>query len=189
MRMTANRDRESTDEKGVNIHRHRPTPRRAGFSLLEMLAVVTILATLGMLVTPHLTDSHTTKLRSAAELLVADLEYAQAESIAHGDDLRVVVVNSTTTYTLATAAAPSIPIIEPVTKRNCVVTFGSGRANMLSGVTISNYSLGGDTKLGFGMYGQLDQAANATITLSCGGSTCIVTYNATTGQATIGSIN
>jgi hypothetical protein len=60
------------------------------------------------------------------------------ESIAHGDALRVVVFDSSTSsYRIATAATPATPITNPVGHLPYTVTFGSGRAGTLSGVTIS----------------------------------------------------
>lgn len=166
-----------------NAHR-----QASGFTLLELLIVVAIVAIAVALVVPKLRASGATKLRSAASMLVADLEYAQVESISHGTALRVLVVNSTTTYSIATAAAPTTPITNPIGKLPYSVTFGSDRAASLTGVTISSYSLGGDNKLGFGLYGQLDQAANATITLACEGMSVVITLDAITGVASVGNI-
>ena len=45
-----------------------------------------------------------------------------------------------------------------------------------------------DHELGFGLYGQLDQAAAATITLGCGGKTIVITVDATSEEATIGPV-
>ena len=59
----------------------------------------------------------------------------------------------------------------------------------MSGVTISSYSLNGDARLGFGLYGQLDQTSNATLTLSSGTHTVVITINATTGTPSVGTIN
>ncbi|MCE9590042.1 MAG: prepilin-type N-terminal cleavage/methylation domain-containing protein [Planctomycetes bacterium] len=166
----------------------RPRPRRPGFTLVEMMIVVTIVGIVAVLAAPMMGSPDTNKLRSAAQLLVADLEYAQAESITHSSATRVLVVNNTTTYTLATAATSSVAITNPVGKLPYVTTFGTGRAASLDGVTISAYSLNGDAIIGFGAYGQLDQTANATITLRSGGNTVMVTLDATTGMATVGAI-
>lgn len=176
------------DTRKVNASGPMRRSRDAGFSFLEMLAVITILATLGVLVVPHLSDSHTNKLRAAAELFVADCEYAQAESIAHGDDLRMVTIASPTKYFISASSALTTPIIDPVTKGAYSVTYGSGRANMLSDVTISS-NLVNTARFGFGVYGELTQLADVIITLSCGGSTCVVTIKAPSGQAIIGAIN
>lgn len=160
----------------------------AGFTLVEMMIVVTIAAIIATLATPMFSAQESNKLRAAAQLLVADLEVAQTECLTHGNALRVVVVNSTTTYTLATVATPAVALTNPTTQQPYVTTFGTGRASNLSGVTISSYSLNGDNKIGFGVFGQLDQTANATFTLACGTNTLVVTLDATTGMASVGSI-
>jgi len=160
-----------------------------GFTFVEVLAVVAIVAIASALAVPMFKDSNISKLRAAASMVVADLEYAQTDSITHGDALRMFVVGSTTNYSIATVATPTTPITNPVGKAPYSVTFGQGRAASLSGVTISAYSLNGDARLGFGLYGQLDQSSNATITLTCGGRNVVITLNATTGTPTIGTIN
>lgn len=161
---------------------------RGGFTLVEMMIIATIVAIIATLAVPMMSSPQSTKLRSAATLLVADLEYAQSRTIANGDSPCVVVINSSTTYTIATAATPLVGITSPIDKQPYVTTFGTGRATALQGVTISAWSLGGDNKIGFGPYGQLDQTANATITLACNGNTLTITLDATTGMASVGNI-
>lgn len=69
-----------------------------------------------------------------------------------------------------------------------VTTYGRSRVQTLTNVTIDALSIGGNDELGFGLYGQLDQAADATITLGCGGKTIVITVDATSEEATIGPV-
>jgi len=161
---------------------------RGGFTLIEMMIIATIVAIIATLAVPMMSSQESTKLRSAASLVVADLEYAQAQTIANSDSPCVVVLNSASTYTIATTATPLVGITNPIDKQPYVTTFGTGRASALQGVTLSAWSLDGDNKIGFGAYGQLDQTANATITLACNGNTLTITLDATTGMASVGSI-
>ena len=125
---------------------------------------------------------------TAATQVAADLAHAQMESIAHSDALRVVVLDPTNNrYHIALASATGTPLTHPITKAPYRITFGEGIAHTLSGVTLSA-SVGGDNQLKFLSYGQLDQAIDATITLSCDGFTCTLTINATSGEAVIGDI-
>lgn len=153
------------------------------------MVVVLIMTIAAGLAVPLLKGSDESKLRAAAKMLTADLEYTQSESIAHGDALRVVVFDSAAgSYRVATAAAPATALTHPGDKQPYTTTFGAGRAASLSGVSISGYSLGGDAKLGFGMYGQLDQATAATITLASGSRTLTLTLDPITGVVTLGAI-
>ena len=162
---------------------------QAAFTLFELMVVLLILAIVATLAAPMFGQTKITRLRSAAEVLVADLGFAQVESIAHGDSLRVVVFDQNdNSYRIATAAEPTTPITNPVGNLPYVMTVGTGRASELDGVTIQSYSLGGDDQIQFGIYGQLDQTADATVTLGLAGKSVTVTVNATNGEASIGSI-
>lgn len=153
------------------------------------MIVLVIIGIVAALAAPMFGQTHVTRLRSAAEVLVADLGFAQVESIAHSDSLRVVVFDQDNdSYRIATAADPATPITNPVGNLPYVTTFGAERASELDGVTIDGYSLDGDDQIQFGIYGQLDQTADATITLGLAGKSVTVTVNATNGEASIGSI-
>ncbi|QNN22333.1 prepilin-type N-terminal cleavage/methylation domain-containing protein [Planctomycetales bacterium ZRK34] len=163
-------------------------PRRA-FTLVEMLIVVVILGIIANLSLAMLGSVETTKLRSAAELLEADLSLARVQSLAHSDDLRVIVIDQPNNrYYLTTAADTDTPLTNSVDKQPYIVKFGSGRAFKLGSVAISAYDFGDDNQLQFGQYGQLDQPDDATITLASGSRTLTITLDAATGEPTLGPI-
>ena len=173
-----------------NRHNMRP-----GFTMVELMIVVAILGIIGVIAIPMFRGTHTTRLRSAAQVLAADLDATRAESIAHGEDLRYLVVdNDNKTWFIAADSDTTTPIDHIDTGRPYTRTLGVSDLKQLEGVTISSYSLDtasetGDNKLGFGLYGQLDQTTNATITLESQGSTVTLTINAETGEVSIGEIN
>ena len=172
---------------------HRLTSRQqphAGFTLVEIIIVIMVLAIAAALAVPMIGDTSSDKLRGAASMLVADIGFAQVESIAHGDDLRLLVFdNPNDTYHIAAAGDTATPITNPINKLPYLRDYGSGTADSLTGVTIDSYSLGGDDELGFNVYGALDQATDATITLGCKGFSVTVTVDAETGEGVIGAIN
>jgi prepilin-type N-terminal cleavage/methylation domain-containing protein len=162
---------------------------RRAFTLVELVIVTLITAICAALAAPLLGRSDTSRLRAAARMLVADLDYAQAESITHGEALRVVVFDqSAGSYRIATAAAPATAITNPADKQPYTTTFGTGRAMQLKGVSLFGYSLGGDNKIQFGLYGQLDQTTNATVTLASGARKLTITIDAVSGEASVGSV-
>ncbi len=171
-----------------------PCRGRRGFTLVEVLLVVVVLAIVAAVATARIGKTDSQKLIGAAQILAADLAFAQIESITKGEDPRVVVFNTPSTagsvhgYHIAAAATPNTPITNPVGKGPYEVRFGFGRAAPLDGVTIAGQSVGGDARLGFGLYGQLDQTTNATITLACSGKSITLTIDAITGETTIGNV-
>ncbi len=167
-----------------------PAHRRA-FSIIEMLIVISIISIIAAVAVPTIGSLNTTRLSCAANLVAADLSYAQVESLAHGDDLRLFIINATSTgYSIAPASNTAAPITDPISNQPYNVTFGQGRARKATGVSFSAFSLGGDRQLKFLAFGQTDQPANtnATLTLAASGKSVTITVDANTGQVTVGAV-
>ncbi len=159
------------------------------FSYVEVMATVIVVGIASAVVIPTLGDTTQTQLTKAAELLVADLAFAQVESISHSDDPRAMVFDTANgRYYIAAMSDTATPIINPVTKGNYEVRWGSNRAHALSAVSFGTISADGDDILGFRQYGQLDQTENATIEIRAGGNQITITLDAITGESTIGSV-
>lgn len=154
------------------------------------MITVSIIGIIGALAAPMLRPPHTTKLRSAAALLAADLDACRAASIAHGEDPRLIVFDTATeTYHIAASSDPDTPLAHPTSGGDYTVRFGTDDTAELEGVTLQSISVGGDSQLGFGIYGQLDQATDATITLTAGNANITLTLDAATGEITIGELH
>jgi len=163
--------------------------RRNGLTLIEIMVTLTCMAIAAMIVMPAIGDRAPERLRGAAQMLIADLEFAQSQSMSHGDDPRMLVIDADKAgYRIVAKSAQTTPVTNPVGGDAYVTRFGLGRAMGLAGVRVSAYSLGGDEKLGFAVLGQLDQTANASITLQCGSRTLVVKIDPTTGEATAGAV-
>jgi len=157
------------------------------------MIVVLVMAIAAVLAAPMLTETSATKLSSAGELLVADLQFAQMYALAHADTrCGIKITSGNAGYSVVTNAAQpfncstATVLSDTVTDGNYTTTFGSGRAAPLSGVTIGTYSLGGDACVAFGSLGELDQAGTATFTLQLGGKTRTVSIDPVSGSATLG---
>ncbi|MEM9418108.1 MAG: prepilin-type N-terminal cleavage/methylation domain-containing protein [Planctomycetota bacterium] len=174
----------------IRLMRCAPTSRQqAGYTIAEMLVVVAVLSIISALAVPMFRGQDATQLREAAKLLAADLDAAKVESMTHADDLRLVLFDTTNhTYHIAAASDPNTPITNPMGRQPYLVDFGQGRAAALSLVQIHSVDLDGDDELGFGLYGQLDQATPATITLAANDARLTLTLDPATGEATIGEI-
>eukprot|EP00752_Nemacystus_decipiens_P016719 g14957.t1 len=174
--------------------RQKAQPVRRGVSLLEMMIVVAVLGIIGALAVPMFSATDATRLTSAASVLAADLDAARAESISHSEDPRYIVFdNDDRTWHLAADSDTATPINRPDSGMPYSRTLGTSDLQQLLGVTVDSYDLDtssetNDNKLGFGIYGQTDQASDATITLASGDRRLTLTVNSTTGEVTIGQV-
>lgn len=152
---------------------------------MVMLVMGIVVAT----VLPSLGNDSKTRLVAGAQLLAADLAYAQADSITHPDEPRAVVFNtSIDAYSIAPISDPASAITNPVGGNPYIITFGAGSAQSALGVGYLALDVGGDDMLGFLGFGQLDQGTDATITLACSEYAVTITVDAMNGQTTIGDL-
>ena len=63
---------------------------RCGFTLVEVLMVVTIVAAAGVIVVPHMLRPGTMSIQAAGRMIVADILFAQNEAIAHQKVRKVI---------------------------------------------------------------------------------------------------
>jgi Tfp pilus assembly protein FimT len=165
-----------------------PTARRA-VTLAELLVVVICLAVAAAIVMPTALDGPATQLRAAADLLVADLEYARSESMSNADDPRLLVFDaSTNRYHIARRSDATVPLTDPVGAQGYVTNYGVGRAAPLPRVRIGSLQLAGDNRLAFGANGELDQTEPAQITLTAGTHFVTITVDPVIGEATVGPL-
>jgi len=163
--------------------------QQRAFSLIEVMIVVTILAITAVLVLPTFGGSDANRLRAAATVLVADLEFAQMRSMANPTTpLSLVVRADGSGYFIAETATPDTPITDPITKSDYAASFGVGTLQSVQGVTLSSSTIGADRALGYRSRGELDQATAATFTLSSGDREIEIQIEPYTGEPIIGEI-
>jgi type II secretion system protein H len=166
--------------------------RLSGLSLIELMIVVVVLGIAAVLAAPMMAATDATRVDAAARMLMADLQFAQMYSITHADELAALRIQSGGAgYSVVTDGSPpfdctaATAVTDIVNDTDYDVTFGSGRASELSGVSVDSYSLDGDKCVVFGAFGELDQTSAATITLSAGASTVTVSVDPISGEPTI----
>lgn len=163
-------------------YRSRQSPLH-GFTLLEVLIVVVLLGIIAMLVLPLFGDQDGDRVRSAARLLVSDLEYAQLCSIGDGADPCSVVFDLTAhRYHLARRSTPMTPITHPGTGEEYITDFGDSLARALVGVRIDSIEEIANDQILFTSFGSLDQFTDAAVVLRCGERTVRIVIDSTTGE-------
>ncbi len=161
-----------------------------GFTVIEILIVLVIMAIVAMVAIPMAGSGAGMQVRSAANMIAADLEYTKSMAIAKAQDFSVVFDSSQESYQIE---SPSGTVIaHPVKKGfNYVVNLpgeGLDKVNIVSAVfdpyssnTITFDYLGSP----YSGSGTLDPLNSGEISLSAGGSTMTVSVEPVTGFISI----
>lgn len=163
--------------------------RRAGFTLVELIAVAVITSIIAAVAIPALSSVGLARKRVAARMVQRDLAFARERALATGAVHWVVFTPASDTYSVL-AENPSSPgragataITDPATGRTMLVQMNSGD---FAGVDLTAASFGSGAEVGFDWLGRPLAtggsllASSGTVTLS-GGYTVTV---ATGGLAT-----
>lgn len=75
-----------------------PLRKQGGFTLIEILIVVVIILVAAMVVVPLASSAASVQIRSAANMVAADLEYAKSMAISRGQNFSVVFDKDTESY-------------------------------------------------------------------------------------------
>ena len=101
--------------------------RYQGFTLIELMLSLAILAALAVLAAPLFGNNEALQLDVTRRLLISDLEYSQILAITNPDDaIALVIDESGDRWHIATVASPSIPLNDSVTGDPLVTILGEG---------------------------------------------------------------
>jgi len=158
-----------------------------GFTLIEIVIVIVIFAIAAMMAIPIMTSGASFQIRSAANVIAADLEYAKTIAISKGQSFSVVFDKTTETYRIEDQAGAVIP--HPVKKGfDYIVDFrNDGR---LSKVDIEDVSFDATSVIQFDYLGSpYDALGNplnsGVITLKAGRMAATVNVEPVTGFISI----
>lgn len=87
-----------------------PTPRRAGYTLVEVLIIITILGIAAAVVVPQMLAAGTLGVQAAARIIIADILFAQNDAIAQQRNRRVVFDPANERYSLTDDAGTVLSV-------------------------------------------------------------------------------
>ena len=160
--------------------------KNSGFTVIEILIVVVILAIAAMTAIPMMSSAGSVQIRSAANMVAADLEYAKSMAIARGQNFSVVFDKDTDSYSIKDKTGNVIA--HPVKKgSNYVIGL---RDKGLDKVDITDVDFDGTSTVKFDYLGSPRNAAgnplgSGVITLRAGGATIRITVEPVTGFISI----
>ena len=152
--------RRSDRPGGARCNRRAPceSPRLAGaFTLAEMIVVIIIMAIAAAIIIPQAVGTSSLQARSAARMVMADLEYAQSEAIFTQLPVTVTFDSGGNSYTISNASGP---LVHPINKKDYVVGFDSQTG--LKSVSIAAVGFAGSA-VTFDALGAPDSGGSVTV--------------------------
>jgi len=158
------------------------TTHRRGFTFLELLVSLGIMAMLVALAAPMFGSNEALQLDITKRLLVSDLEYAQVLAIANPEtEVALIVDEDGSGWSIATLNSPSVPLTNTSTGEPLVTTLGSNAAASATNVQLTcnteNNAVAFDQNGGL-----IDFAQSAQLYLQCGETVLVVEISPTTGS-------
>ncbi len=155
--------------------------KASGFTLIEIIIVVVILSIAAMAAIPLMSSASDVQIRSAANLIAADLEYAKSMAISRGQNYSVVFNEGENSYQIEDQSDTVIP--HPV-KKGFDYAMNFTNDSRLGKVDITNINFGGASTVEFDCLGSPDEGGS--IILNANGITATITVEPVTGYISIG---
>jgi prepilin-type N-terminal cleavage/methylation domain-containing protein len=145
----------------------------SGFTLLELIMVIVILAIIGVTVLPKM-SANSLNVPNAAEVIANDITYTQMNAMSNHARLYVNFANNATTYCYSwTANTNTCP----------AASFGTTLRNL--GDINSNVKIGTGQSIAFNSLGEATNTTDVTITVTDGTMTKSIVVKAYTGKVSI----
>ncbi|MBN1973574.1 MAG: GspH/FimT family pseudopilin [Sedimentisphaerales bacterium] len=153
--------------------------KSSGFTLIEIIIVVVILSIAALAAIPLMSSAAGVQIRSATNLIAADLEYAKSMAISRGQYFYVVFNEGTNSYQIEDQ---NNNIIQHPVKKGFPYVMNFTEEKRLNKVDITGVSFT-DDKVRFDCLGSPDNGG--TITLESDGTTATITMEPITGYISI----
>jgi len=158
----------------------------SGFTLIEILIVAVILVIAAMTIIPLASSAASMQIRSAANMIAADLEYARSMAISRQKTYAVVFDESTESYRIEDANG----IIEHPVKKGFTYKVNLSNDSRLSRVDIAAVDFGTTNEVKFDYLGSPyagdgNPLNSGVITLQTGGTAITINVEPVTGFVSI----
>ncbi len=152
--------------------------KNRGFTLIELMAVIVIIAIAAMLAIPMFGSAASAQIRSAADMIAADIEYAKSMAISRQKTYTVIFDESAESYSIEDETGI---ISHPVTHKDYVVNFKTD--SRVNKVNIVDADFGPSEQVSFTYLGSPDNGGS--VTLSADTKTITITVETVTGYVSI----
>lgn len=149
--------------------------RDKGFTLVEILIVVIILAIAAAIAIPRMGSAGAMQMRAAADMIAADLEYAKSMATSRQANYTVIFNTSAESYQIEDAGG----VISHPVKVGSQFIINFSADSRLDEVDITNVNFNSTSQVKFDRLGSPDNGG--TITLQAGGVSATITVEAVTG--------
>jgi len=161
--------------------------RREGYTLIEVLVVVTIIGLAGAIIVPQMLAAGTLGVQAAARMVISDILYAQNEAIAQQDDRSVAFDESNNRYQINDASGSPISASWQAGNSSSNYIIDLANDSRFSGVTLENVDFNGTNTLTFDALGA--PSSGGTLELVFNGNRYRVAVAAFTGRVTVTQIS
>ena len=151
---------------------------RTGFTLIEIIVVLVILAVAAAMIVPYAVGTTSFQASAAARLIMSDLEYAQNQAITTQTPVSVTFSVNGNFYIVSNASGT---LIHPISKQAYVVDFDTSSG--FDKVSVSSVGFGGGVVVTFDALGAPDN--DGTVVIVAGSHTYTVTVAPVSGRVEV----
>ncbi|UCC96801.1 MAG: GspH/FimT family protein [Phycisphaerales bacterium] len=154
-------------------------PQR-GFTVVELLIVVVILSIVALTAIPMMSSAASIQIRSAANMIAADLEYARSMAISRGQNHSVVFDKTADNYRIVDQGGT---VVQHPVKKGFTYIVDFRNESRLNRVDITNASFNTAQTVTFDCLGS--PIEGGTVNLQAGGIITTITVEPVTGFVSI----
>lgn len=168
----------------TNTIKYKNTHYPRGFTLIELMLVCILIVIATAMVMPAMNSNDVNFLQAGVNIMISDLDYAQATSINEPSEMVYVCFDpAASRWWVAPESTPDIPYTHQYTNDPYDSTMGVGVAAPAQGVTFSVTNMAGN-RIKYDAFGRLTQILDPLIILTCGEYQATITIDTETGFLT-----